>query len=105
MIQPGDLVNILVLPDTGFCKKPDNGEVTIDSTKGGVITKPDPGQIPQITAADGSTAVCNPARYLYQAARVLLVDKTAVPQPVRSRPRAPMRRRRTARRRPRSTAG
>ena len=30
---------------------------------------------------DGSVVICNPARYLYQAAKVLFVDKTAVPQP------------------------
>ena len=81
VVQPGDYVNILVLPDTGYCKKPDdNNIVTIDGTKGSIISKLDPGPQPPLLP-DGGVAICGPARYLYQAARVLFVDKTAVPQP------------------------
>jgi hypothetical protein len=81
VIVPGDMVNILVLPDTGYCKKPDDqGFVAIEGTKGSVISKLPGGAQPPLTADDG-VAICNPARYLYQAAKVLFVDKTAIPQP------------------------
>jgi hypothetical protein len=82
VIVPGDFVNILVQPESGYCKKPDEGgKITIEAPKGAIITKPDPGQIVQGQNADGGTNICNPARFLYQAARVLFVDRTAVPQP------------------------
>jgi pilus assembly protein CpaB len=48
VVVPGDLVNMLVLPEGG------NGS---------------------------ANSAASPARVLYQAARVLMVDKTAVPQP------------------------
>jgi len=54
VIVPGDYVNIMVKPENGACP-----EGTTPS--------------PQV--------VCNPLRVLYQAARVLFVDKSAVPQP------------------------
>jgi hypothetical protein len=69
VIVPGDLVNILVLPDTPFC-----GGATGDA--GGIVTF---GSNQQPTP--GGAGICNPARVLYQAAKVLFVDKTAVPQP------------------------
>ena len=81
VIVPGDFVNILVQPETAYCKKPDNGTVTIEAPKGAVISKPDQGQLNQGQLLDGGTNICNPARFLYQSARVLFVDKTAVPQP------------------------
>jgi hypothetical protein len=82
VIVPGDFVNILVVPETTYCKTPDDaGKVTVEAPKGGVISKSDPGQIAQGQAIDGGTNVCNPARVLYQAAKVLFVDRTAVPQP------------------------
>jgi hypothetical protein len=81
-IVPGDFVNILVQPETPYCKLPDaNGNFTLDpSGKGSIISAFDPAQVPG-PANDGTVRFCNPARYLYQAAKVLLVDKTAVPQP------------------------
>jgi hypothetical protein len=82
VIVPGDFVNILVQPDTGYCKKPDEkGVITVETTKGGIISRPDAAQVIQGQAVDGGTSICNPARFLYQAAKVLFVDKTAVPQP------------------------
>jgi pilus assembly protein CpaB len=72
VIVPGDLVNIFVTPDTPFC----GGE--IKDSKGGVFTLPQPGQT---TATPGGAALCTPSRILYQAVKVLFVDKTAVPQP------------------------
>jgi hypothetical protein len=82
LIVPGDYVNVLVLPDTAFCEKPDEtGTITITHDKGAVITKPDPTQAGQSQAIDGGTIVCNPARYLYQQAKVLFVDKNVIPQP------------------------
>jgi Flp pilus assembly protein CpaB len=82
VIVPGDFVNILVQPETAYCKKPDDaGKITIEAPKGAVVSKPDAAQIAQGQAVDGGTNICNPARFLYQAARVLFVDKTAVPQP------------------------
>jgi hypothetical protein len=70
VIVPGDLVNILVLPETGNCGAP-------GTAKGNIVTTPQGNQAPQ----QGAVIVCNPARVLYQAAKVLFVDKTAVPQP------------------------
>jgi hypothetical protein len=82
VIVPGDFVNILVQPEAGYCKKPDtNGTITIEGSKGSVISKPDQGQVTQGQNLDAGTVLCNPARFLYQAAKVLFVDKTAVPQP------------------------
>jgi Flp pilus assembly protein CpaB len=82
VIVPGDFVNILVQPETAYCKKPDaDGTITVEAPKGAVISKPDAGQVQQGQALDAGTNICNPARFLYQAARVLFVDKTAVPQP------------------------
>jgi hypothetical protein len=82
VIQPGDFVNILVMPETGYCKKPDDkGVITIEGPKGAIISKPDPGQVAAGQAIDGGTILCNPARFLYQAAKVLFVDKNAIPQP------------------------
>jgi hypothetical protein len=81
VIVPGDLVNILVVPDTGYCKKPDDkGIVDIEGQKGSVISKLDPGPQPPLLP-DGGVALCNPARYLYQAVKVLFVDKSAIPRP------------------------
>jgi Flp pilus assembly protein CpaB len=62
VIVPGDFVNILVLPSTDLCS---NG--TPSSTSG--------------QQAQGGVVICNPARYLFQSAKVLFVDQTAVPQP------------------------
>jgi len=70
VIVPGDYVNVLVRPETPFCTAP-------SPSKGGVITN---GATTAASAPDGAV-LCNPARYLYQKARVLFVDKTAVPQP------------------------
>jgi Flp pilus assembly protein CpaB len=72
VIVPGDYVNILVIPETMYCPP----STQIPAVKDGIVSviggdQPSP---------DG-TAVCNPARYLYQKAKVLFVDKTAVPQP------------------------
>jgi hypothetical protein len=80
VIVPGDFVNIMVQPETPYCKKPEAGQFSIDGAKGSIVSSFDPGQT-QPTANDGKVLVCNPSRYLYQAAKVLLVDKTAVPQP------------------------
>jgi hypothetical protein len=81
VIVPGDLINILVVPETAYCKIPDDtGKITIDGPKGSVISKLDPGPQPPL-AVDGGVALCNPARYLYQGVKVLFVDKTAIPQP------------------------
>jgi hypothetical protein len=82
VIVPGDFVNILVQPETGYCEKPDDaGVISIEGQKGAVISKPNAAEIAQFQALDAGTALCNPSRYLYQAAKVLFVDKTAVPQP------------------------
>jgi len=76
VIVPGDFVNILVLPDTFFCTTTD----TQTGPKGAIVSQLDSGQQGGIPA-NGGVAMCNPARYLYQKAKVLFVDKTAVPQP------------------------
>ncbi|MEY2448007.1 MAG: pilus assembly protein CpaB, partial [Acidimicrobiaceae bacterium] len=82
VIVPGDLINILVQPEAGYCKKPDDkGIITIEGQKGSIISKPETAQLTEAQALDGGTVICNPARFLYQAAKVLFVDKTAVPQP------------------------
>jgi Flp pilus assembly protein CpaB len=82
VIVPGDFINILVQPETGYCKAPDaQGALGIEGSKGSIISKPDAAQVTQGQAIDGGTVVCNPARFLYQAAKVLFVDRTAVPQP------------------------
>ena len=82
VIVPGDSVNILIQPETGYCTKPDDaGKITINASKGAIISKPDPAQVTEGQALNAGTVVCNPARLLYQAAKVLFVDKTAVPQP------------------------
>jgi hypothetical protein len=82
VIVPGDSVNILVQPDTAYCKKPDDtGKVSIEASKSAIISKPDAAQIVESQTADAGTIFCNPARLLYQNARVLFVDRTAVPQP------------------------
>jgi hypothetical protein len=73
-IVPGDFVNILVQPDSFNC----GGSGA--SGKGGLGAAADPAQQPS-TGNDNKLTICTPARYLYQAAKVLLVDKTAVPQP------------------------
>jgi Flp pilus assembly protein CpaB len=59
--------------------------ISVDQTKGvaGVIV---PGDYVNIMMApdplcNGSDPACAPARVLYQSARVLFVDKSAVPQP------------------------
>jgi hypothetical protein len=70
LIVPGDYVNVLVLPETSFC-------TSANPSKGGVITQADNATAP----APGGAVLCNPARILFQAAKVLFVDKTAVPQP------------------------
>lgn len=69
LIVPGDYVNILVQPETSFC-------TGTSPSKGGVVTQ----DATSTPLPDGAT-ICNPARILFQAARVLFVDKTAVPQP------------------------
>ncbi len=76
VIVPGDLVNILVKPATFYCK---SGSTT-EGPDGAVVSALDPGQQPGIPN-NGEAAMCTPARYLYQAAKVLFVDKTAVAQP------------------------
>src|SRR4051794_24329491 len=81
VIVPGDYVNIMVQPDTAYCKTPDDtGKIVVDGGKGSVVSNLDPGQ-PLPAFNDGKVVICTPSRYLYQAAKVLLVDKTAVPQP------------------------
>ena len=94
VIVPGDLVNILVMPDTGFCKD----AATRTGDVNDVLTLPN-GQQP----APGRRRDLQPARVLYQAAKVLFVDKTAVPQPGEVNETGPTPPRRTARPRPRST--
>ena len=73
VIVPGDFVNILVQPETALCQ----GADASSAGKGGVSGAADPARQP----VPGGVTICSPARYLYQAAKVLLVDKTAVPQP------------------------
>ena len=77
VIVPGDFINILVQPETNFCKT----DTTVEGSKGSIISKPDQAQVTAAQTLDGNTILCNPARFLYQAAKVLFVDKTAVPQP------------------------
>ena len=72
VIVPGDLVNVLVIPDTVFCKE----GATPSGDASDVLSLPQGQQ-----ATPGGAAICNPARVVYQAAKVLFVDKTAVPQP------------------------
>ena len=74
-IVPGDFVNILVQPESATCA---GGDVT--GGKGAIVSSLDPARQPS-TGNDNKVTICSPARYLYQAAKVLLVDKTAVPQP------------------------
>lgn len=76
VIQPGDFVNILAIPETFICKS----EAAGDAPDRAIVTELDPGQPPGVPA-EGQVALCNPARYVYQKAKVLLVDKTPVPQP------------------------
>jgi len=76
VIVPGDYVNILVIPKTFYCT---SGETTT-GPEGSIVSQLDGGQQPGIPS-QGGAAMCNPARYLYQKAKVLFVDKTAVPQP------------------------
>ena len=73
VIVPGDLVNILVMPDTNFCAD----TTSLNAEANGVASVP----TPQGAVGPGAAVLCNPARVLYQAAKVLFVDKTAVPQP------------------------
>ena len=75
VIVPGDFVNILVQPETALCQGADASAPR--AGKGGVSGAADPARQP----LPGGVTICSPARYLYQAAKVLLVDKTAVPQP------------------------
>jgi Flp pilus assembly protein CpaB len=80
VIVPGDFVNILVTPDAFYCKAAELNAPKHDGTDKGIVSNPDnPGQ-PGVSN-DAGVTICNPARVLYQAARVLFVDKTAVPQP------------------------
>jgi Flp pilus assembly protein CpaB len=76
VIVPGDYVNILVIPKTFYCVTGD----TTTGPEGSIVSQLDGGQQPGIPA-QGGAAMCNPARYLYQKAKVLFVDKNAVPQP------------------------
>ena len=81
MIVPGDFVNILWSAETVYCKP----DLRVPSRSTGAegarsSPSPNPGQIGQVPSVARGT-FCNPARYLYQAAKVLFVDKTAVPQP------------------------
>jgi Flp pilus assembly protein CpaB len=71
VIVPGDLVNILVTPETKNCSggSSGGGSVSAGGSEGG------------LTPPAGGVVVCNPTRVLYQAVKVLFVDKTAVPQP------------------------
>ncbi|HEY2813087.1 MAG TPA: RcpC/CpaB family pilus assembly protein [Acidimicrobiales bacterium] len=73
VIVPGDLVNIMVLPETSYCAQ-------ASTAKGAVVSGLDPGQ-PGGVQNKGEADVCNPARVLYQAVKVLFVDKSAIPQP------------------------
>jgi hypothetical protein len=75
VIVPGDFVNILVQPESATCPA---GDIT--GGKGEIVSGLDPARQPS-TGNDNKVTICNPARYLYQAAKVLLVDKQAVPQP------------------------
>ncbi|HEV3226835.1 MAG TPA: hypothetical protein VGZ52_08375, partial [Acidimicrobiales bacterium] len=80
VIVPGDYVNVLVLPKTDYCKAAEANVPKHDGADNAIVSNPaNPGQpgVPN----DGGVTICSPARYLYQAARVLFVDKTAVPQP------------------------
>jgi Flp pilus assembly protein CpaB len=76
VIQPGDTVNILVVPKTFYCAQ----DTTTPGTERSVVSQLDGGQQPGIPS-QGGLAYCNPARYVYQGAKVLFVDKTAIPQP------------------------
>jgi len=69
VIVPGDFINILVIPDSTLCGGNPSGSA-------GSIVGGDTGTPP----ANGIT-ICNGARYLFQGAKVLFVDQTAVPQP------------------------
>jgi hypothetical protein len=73
-IVPGDFVNILVQPESFNCGGAGG------TGKGSLGAAADPAQQPS-NGNDNKLTICTPARYLYQAAKVLLVDKTAVPQP------------------------
>ena len=80
VIVPGDLVNLMVIPDAYNCKSGDNGKPLHDSADQQVVTNPDGAGQPGVPN-NGGVTICNPARVLYQAVKVLFVDKTAVPQP------------------------
>src|SRR3954451_23408409 len=73
VIVPGDFVNILVKTATANCGEASGGD-------GKILAASDPARQPS-TGNDGKLTICSPSRYLYQAAKVLLVDKSAVPQP------------------------
>jgi hypothetical protein len=73
VIVPGDYVNILVRTATANCGELSGGD-------GKIVSASDPARQPS-TGTDGKVTICSPSRYLYQAAKVLLVDKSAVPQP------------------------
>ena len=72
VIVPGDNVNILVQPETQQLRG------ARPRGKGGIDHRPDAGPVSWPRAAPSSAT--RPA-CLYQAAKVLFVDKTAVPQP------------------------
>jgi Flp pilus assembly protein CpaB len=73
VIVPGDYVNILVRPASANCGESTGGD-------GKILSANDPARQPS-TGNDNKVTICSPSRYLYQAAKVLLVDKSAVPQP------------------------
>jgi Flp pilus assembly protein CpaB len=80
VIVPGDFVNILVTPEAYYCKSADAGKPVHDGADKSIVSNPDNAGQPGVPN-NGGVTICNPARVLYQAARVLFVDKTAVPQP------------------------
>jgi hypothetical protein len=80
VIVPGDLVNILVVPDAYYCKAADENVNKHEAEANKIVSNPDSTSQPGVPNDAGAT-ICNPARYLYQAAKVLFVDRTAVPQP------------------------
>jgi Flp pilus assembly protein CpaB len=65
LIVPGDLVNIMVVSQAGC------GSEVVDGDTGDGTTTP----------AAAPSVICQPARYLYQAASVLFVDNNPVLQP------------------------
>lgn len=75
VIVPGDFINILVIPQSNLCGG--SGGSGSGSSGGGFQG----GAATPTPPADATATICNGARYLFQGAKVLFVDQTAVPQP------------------------